>query len=61
MTGVPTRPAILKPLGPIRTPRRSRRILLWVLVVLVLAAGAFVGFQLTRGVPSPAVQSAVPE
>jgi D-alanyl-D-alanine carboxypeptidase (penicillin-binding protein 5/6) len=60
MTGVPTRPAILKPLGPIRTPNRSRRILVWLLVVLVLAAGAFVGFQLTRGVPSPAVRSAVP-
>ncbi len=60
MTGVPTRPAILKPLGPIRTPRRSRRVLVWLLVVVVLAAGGFVGFQLTRGVPSPAVRSAVP-
>ena len=60
MTGVPTRPAILKPLGPVRTPKPWRRALVLVLVLVVLAAGAFVGFQLTRGVPSPAVRSAVP-
>src|SRR5437588_5549894 len=60
MTGVPTRPAILKPLGPVRTPKPWRRALVLVLVVVVLAAGAFVGFQLTRSVPSPAVHSAVP-
>src|SRR5215470_5600222 len=60
MTGVPTRPALLKPLGPMKTRRRSRRVLVWLLVVLVLAAAAFVGFQLTRGVPSPVVHSSVP-
>src|SRR5947208_763882 len=57
MTRVPTRPALLKPLGPTRTPKRWTRVLV---VSLVLAAGAFVGFQLTRGVPSPVVHSSVP-
>jgi D-alanyl-D-alanine carboxypeptidase (penicillin-binding protein 5/6) len=60
MTRVPTRPALLKPLGPVRTPKRWHRVVVLSLVVVVLAAGAFVGFQLTRGVPSPAVRSAVP-
>lgn len=60
MTGAPTRPAILKPLGPTPKRRRWRRPIVVVLVVFVLAAGAFVVFQLTRGVPSPVVHSSVP-
>ncbi|HEX6476492.1 MAG TPA: hypothetical protein VF005_04400 [Acidimicrobiales bacterium] len=60
MTRAPTRPALLKPLGPVKTRKRWHRVLAWSLVAVVLAAGAFVGFQLTRGVPSPTVRSAVP-
>ena len=60
MTGASTRPPLLKPLGPTRTRRGLRRAIVIVLVLLVLAAAAFVGFQLARGVPSPVVHSTVP-
>ncbi len=60
MTGASTRPPLLKPLGPTRTRRGPRRAIVIVLVVIVLAAVAFVGFQLARGVPSPVVHSTVP-
>lgn len=60
MNRAPSRPALLKPLGPVRQRKRWHRVLVWSLVVVVLAAGAFVGFQLTRGVPSPGVRSALP-
>jgi D-alanyl-D-alanine carboxypeptidase (penicillin-binding protein 5/6) len=59
MTSTPTQRPILKPLG--RTPKRRkwRRPIAVLLTVVVLAAVAFVGFQLTRGVPSPVVHSSV--
>ncbi len=60
MTEASTRPALLKPLGPVRTRKRSRRVLKWALVAVLLAVVAFVAFQLTRGVPAPVVRSAVP-
>ena len=58
MTGVPTRPAILKPLGPVRTPKPWRRAL--VLVPEIGLTPQLVGrFRERFGVPMAVLHSAL--